>query len=253
MTSQNLTGMILRDKELGEKDKVIKIFTAERGIISAIVRCGQSVKSRNGAIAQPLTYCNFSLFEKKNGFIVDKIEIQELFWGIRKNLESLSLAQYFCELCMAWVPDENNSGRLLRLLLNTLYYLSIGKKSNEFLKSIFEFRGCALCGYMPDLVCCSRCKKFDSSGMAFWIKDATLWCKDCTAGEEKFIYERLSSGVLSAMRHIIYANLEQLFKFSISRESEKQLSIISEKYILEHMGVRFKSLEFYKKLTIFSK
>ena len=133
----NVNGIIIQDKELGEKDKVIKIFTAERGIISAIVKRGQSIKSKNSSLSQKLAYCRFSLFERKNGFIVDEIEVIELFWGIREDLKSLALAQYFCELCMAWIPDENNSPALLKLLLNTLYYLSNKKKTDK--KYLFMF------------------------------------------------------------------------------------------------------------------
>ena len=150
MNHITLNGIIIRDKELGERDKVIKIFTAERGIISAIVKRGQCVKSGSGSIAQLLAYCSFSLLEGKGGFIVNEIEIKELFWGVRENLESLALAQYFCELCISWIPDEGISGELLRLFLNTLYYLSYKKKSLTLLKAVFELRGCVLCGYMPE-------------------------------------------------------------------------------------------------------
>ncbi len=242
-------GIIIRDKELGEKDKVIRIFTAERGIISAIVRRGQSIKSNKGSISQPLAYCTFSLYERKGGFVVDEIEIEELFWGIRENLESLALAQYFCELCIAWMPDENNSKSLLKLLLNTLYYLSEKKKSNKFLKAVFELRGCALCGYMPDLVCCSQCGNFNYAGMLFLIRSGKLICEECVSWQEKSISTILSAGVLSALRHIVYAEFVNLFKFTISPESEEYLGKVCEKYIFEHIGTHFKSLEFYKNLT----
>lgn len=244
-----LKGIIIRDKELGEKDKVIRIFTAERGIISAIVKRGQSIKSKKGSISQPLAYCIFSLYERKGGFIVDEIEIQELFWGIREDLESLALAQYFCELCMAWMPDENNSKNLLKLLLNTLYYLSEKKKSNKFLKAVFELRGCTLCGYMPDLVCCSRCGSFNSAGMLFLIRYGKLLCEKCASFHEKSMGIMLSAGVLSALRHIVYAEFVNLYKFVISPDSEECLSKVCERYIFEHIGTHFKSLEFYKNLT----
>lgn len=253
MNHITLNGIIIRDKELGERDKVIKIFTAERGIISAIVKRGQCVKSGSGSIAQLLAYCSFSLLEGKGGFIVNEIEIKELFWGVRENLESLALAQYFCELCISWIPDEGISGELLRLFLNTLYYLSYKKKSLTLLKAVFELRGCVLCGYMPDLLCCNKCRKFDSKGMIFFVRSGNLNCKDCVSIQKKSYGKVLSSGVLSALRHIVYSDADKIFNFSISEESEKQLGSICEEYISEHIGVSFKSLDFYKSLIQFSK
>ena len=253
MNHITLNGIIIRDKELGERDKVIKIFTAEKGIISAIVKRGQSIKFGKGSIAQILAYCRFSLFEGKSGFVVNEIEIKELFWGVRENLESLALAQYFCELCISWIPDEEISGELLRLFLNTLYYLSHKKKSLTLLKSIFELRGCVLCGYMPDLLCCNKCRKFESESMIFFVRSGNLNCKSCASIQKKSDEKILSSGVLLALRHIVYADADKIFSFSVSEESEKQLGSICEEYIAEHIGVNFKSLNFYKSLIQFSR
>lgn len=245
----SVNGIIIQDKELGEKDKVIRIFTAERGIISAIVKRGQSIKSKNSSLSQMLAYCRFSLFERKNGFIVDEIEVIELFWGIREDLERLALAQYFCELCMAWIPDENNSPALLRLFLNTLYYLSNKKKSCNFLEFVFELKGCSLCGYMPDLVCCAQCGNFNLNEMVFFIRSGKLLCKKCVSNSENSLGYSLTAGVLCALRHIIYSDWKELFNFSVSHESEIYISKICEEYIFEHIGTHFKSLDFYRKLN----
>ncbi len=245
-------GIIIRESDLGEKDKVIKIFTEKHGIISAIVKRGKVLKNSGSSIAQPFAYCDFCLYVRKNGYIVDSLEIIELFWNIREDLSSLALTQYFCELCVFWSPDESNSQELLRLLLNTLFYLANKKMNISVLKAIFELRGCSLCGYMPNLVGCVKCGDYEPNEIYFVVENGILICKSCYLTYERrsdYNVRLISHGVLSALRHIIYSKMENLFCFKISEEIQSDLCDICEKYIFAHIGFDFKSLNFYKSLS----
>ncbi len=153
----HLKGIILREADYGEKDKIISILTEHSGIISAKVKGAKNIKRKNVPILECFSYCEFLLYEAKSGYIVEDFDLLELFWNIRGDLCNLSLAQYFSQLCFAFSPDENNSFELLRLILNVLFYISNKKKSLAVLRSIFEIRACAICGYMPTLTVCINC------------------------------------------------------------------------------------------------
>lgn len=244
-----VNGVIIRETVLGENSKVIKILTAEKGVVSAIVKNSSNLKNKNTAIVQLFAYYSFSLYVGKNGYIVDESEILELFWGIRENLNRLALAQYFCELCLILLPEENNSNDILRLFLNSLFYLSNKKKNELFLKAVFEMRACSVCGYMPNLVGCHRCKTYYSHNMKFIIESGVIFCGKCISAEESGKARSLTPGLLDALRHIVYSPIDKLFSFSVSRETELALSDICEKYVYAHLGENFKSLKFYKSIS----
>lgn len=248
-----LRGIIIREADYGENDKIINILTDREGIVSAIVKRAKNVKCNKGSIVQCFSYCHFSFYVGKNGYIVDDFEILELFWNIRNNLYNLSLAQYFSQLCFAFSPDSNSSGELLRLFLNVLFYVANGKKSLSVLKVIFEIRGCTICGYMPNLIGCVRCKSYDCKDMYFSVGDGILVCGKCLKklrNEEyrNFVGYKLSPAVFKALRYIVYSEFDKLFGFNISESFEKELEYISEKYIYYHIGSGFKALDFYKSL-----
>ncbi len=246
-----ISGLIIRETDYGENDKIINILTEKNGIISAIVKGAKSIKSKKSSIVQYFSYGNFLLYARKNGYVVDDFEILELFWNIREDLYSLSLAQYFSQLCFAFSPDENKSNELMRLFLNTLFYISNKKKSLPVLKSIFEIRGSSICGYMPNLMGCVYCKNYNFPEIYFSVENGVLICGDCfkkSAEYKKFGANRLSGAVLAALRHIIYSDFSKLFSFNVSSQSEKELEYISEKYISCHVGSNFKALDFYKSL-----
>ena len=60
----------------------------------------------------------------------------------------------------------------------------------------------------------------------------------------------VDSGVLAAMRHIVYGDPKRLFSFSLGEKGLKTLSGITEAYLLTQMERGFQTLDFYKQMTI---
>ena len=243
-----VNGLIIREMDIGESGKVITILTAEKGIITAIVKNFRSIKNKNTAVAQMFAYCRFTLYVGKKGYILDEAEVHELFFGLRSDLEALSLAGYFCELCLGLSPEIQNATDFLKLFLNSLAYLINKKREPLLIKSIFEIRGCSISGYMPNLVCCDKCKTYDSDEMHFLINQGILKCSKCVNEDDHQDKILLKKGILAALRYIVYSPTEKLFSFSISNDSIFELSVISERYVLSHINNKFKSLDFYKKI-----
>jgi len=243
-----MTGIIISETDLSESDKLIKILTCEKGIISAIARRSKVYRNRQGGMLQLFAYCKFTLYLGKKGYIVNNSEIKELFFELRSNLKSLSLAQYFCQLCIALKPDEEASEEFLRIFLNSLFYLSKQKMSVALIKSIFEIRACSLCGYMPCLESCAKCGTYEGDSMYFLVESGKLFCGGCISKEKAKISFLLSSPLLYCLRYILYSPIAKLFKFSVSASMAERLSFLTEKYVMLHVSDSFKSLEFYKSI-----
>ena len=243
----SIKGVVVKEVNYGESDKILTVLTAEDGIISVIAKRCRNLKNKNGASPQLLSYCSFLLYESKRGYVMNDCEVLEVFWGVINDLKSLSLAQYFCELSLVLSPESPNSADFLKIFLNCIFYLSNKSKNMLFIKSIFEMRSMSLCGYIPNLVSCNKCKKYNPPKMKFYINRGIIVCGNCSK-DYLIGGHDIAPGVLLALRHIIYSPNEKLFSFKISDESLKMLSLISEKYVVYHLGTEFKSLNFYKSL-----
>lgn len=243
----SIKGVVVKEVNYGESDKILTVLTAEDGIISVIAKRCRNLKNKNGASPQLLSYCSFLLYESKRGYVMNDCEVLEVFWGVINDLKSLSLAQYFCELSLVLSPESPNSADFLKIFLNCIFYLSNKSKNMLFIKSIFEMRSMSLCGYIPNLVSCNKCKKYNPPKMKFYINRGIIVCGNCSK-DYLIVGHDIAPGVLLALRHIIYSPNEKLFSFKISDESLKMLSLISEKYVVYHLGYEFKSLNFYKSL-----
>ena len=243
--NSELMGMVIKEKDLNESDKVVTILTSEKGIISAIAKRSKSFRNSLGGIIQLFSYGKFNLYNGKYGYLLRSMEVEESFLDLRYELKSLSLAQYFCQLCLTLRPEQNVSNEILRVLLNCLFYLSRKKKEDLLIKSIFELRSCSLCGYMPELSSCGRCGK-QGNFCNFQIESGTSLCEACTIKDG--VYDLISPAVLASMRHIVHSPLDNLFKFSVPKEVVFALNFITERYVKYHVCEKFSSLEFFNHL-----
>ena len=120
-------GVILRQQNIGEQDRLVWILTDSHGVIRAFVRRAKNIKSPKCAGTGLLCYADLAIFEGKDAYTVDEALALEQFKGLRSDPVSLTLAEYFCELCLTLCPKEQEASEYLRLLLNSLYLLSTKK------------------------------------------------------------------------------------------------------------------------------
>lgn len=244
----NTDGLILMEKCVGESDRLVTILTRQEGIVRAFAQQAKRMKSNKFSATQLLCYSRFSIYKGRDKYIIDDAQPVDVFFDLRRDIERLSLAQYFCELALALAPEETEAGDFLRLMLNALHFLSKALRPNLILKAIVEMRMLSLAGYMPNLVCCADCACYEADVMYFMPKSGVLYCEDCYQSSAEPAIP-LSRGVLTALRHTIYADFDKLFSFQLSKEGQKQLCRASEAYVICSQERSFTTLDFYHSIA----
>lgn len=242
-------GIVIREQEAANQDKLITLLTKEAGLIKAFVNGGRNPKNKNVSSTDLLCYSDFSLEKTKKGsFYIKEATAKNVFFALRSDIVTLSLSQYLAELTNELAPREETAAEFLSLLLNSLHLLSTGNKDKSLIKSVAELRMLTLSGYMPQIVMCNKCGIYESEKMYFDTYSGELFCEKCQPPRK---LSPLSPGALSALRHICLSDSSKIFSFSLPSEALSQLNSITEKYTLSITGKRFKTLDFYKKMTEF--
>lgn len=240
----NTDAIVLKIVRTGESDRLITFLTRDRGILKAFAKAADRPKNKLHMSTNMFCYGNFTFYEGVKAVKVEECDLNETFFGLQKDIERLSLAQYFNELIMETAPVEAEAGEYLRLLLNTLYFLANGQKDIRLLKPIFELRLISATGYMPSLVACKDCGEFETEPMYFNEHTGELFCKNCSrTGTRQYPLE-----VITAMRHIVFSELNRLYTLSVSEKNIPLLTAASENYLLNTVQKKFKSLDFYKSM-----
>ncbi|MEG6572499.1 DNA repair protein RecO [[Clostridium] cellulosi] len=245
-------GLIIRDLNVGEDDRLVTILTRSRGVVRASARGARRVKSRLSTATRLFCYSDFTLFKGREKYIIDDAQPIEFFLGINKNLEGLALAQYFAQAAAAVAPEEDNAEPFLRLMLNSLNFIKNGNKKLVQIKAVFELRILTMAGYMPDLVACRNCGAYEADTMYLDPITGTLLCGDCAAlghGAAVSGNPKLSKGALAAMRHIAYSDFEKLFSFSLPDATLKELGAACESYFKSQLERSFPTLDFYNSIA----
>lgn len=244
-------GLVLKQRKLSERDGVCTLLTPGAGLIEVVVRGLRTQKSKLAGACQLLTYGEYCLFKGKSPYpIVDAAETEASFYNLRLDVEKTALASYFCELTIRLSPTAEIAADYLRFLLNTLYLLQEDRLTPAQLKAIFELRSLSLAGFMPDLVACAACAAYEQEEMYFLPGEGLLFCGDCikTKSPENQPVLPLPPPVLQAMRHIVFSELEKLFRFRVTGETLHYLGKITEEYVHLHTETVFSSLKVYHDL-----
>lgn len=235
-----VTGLIIKETNVGEGNKIITILTPEFGKIQAGASGARSYKSKLIAGCQLFCFTKFILSKKKDWYSVTSAEPIETFYNLRIGLEKLSLATYFCDLLCEISTDAHGAREVIQLALNAFYIIT--KSENlSLIKAAFELRLMSISGFKPELSRCAACGKAESL-TGFSINDGSVYCDECNNGGT------IANGVLLAMRHITSSQAKRLFCFTVPTNVLSELSKIAENYTLSNIGRDFRSLKYY--LTI---
>lgn len=238
-------GIVLGQIPMRDQDKKLIILTEDMGLIEAIARKVNGARSSLSAAAEVLAYSDFCLYAGKSGYIVNTADLLENFYDLRMDLEKISLASYLCELTRFILPDRDNGGACLKLLLNSLWLLEHGKRSPALIKAVYELRLLSISGFAPDLNGCLGCGAEEE--LTFYPIDGSLFCEHCRGVMPPDRPQmKLPQPVFYAMRHICEAPDEKLFSFKLTPDSEKALGFVTEYFTLCQTGGKFKALDFYK-------
>lgn len=237
-------GLVLRETDTRDADKILTVLTADRGKLSVIARGARRKGSRVAAGCQLLAYSELTLYEKGQWMMLDEANTLELFGGLRQDLEALSLAAYFAELTEA--VSEGCGGEALPLLLNALYALSQLHKPTQLVKPAFQLRLMALAGYEPLAEGCARCGAPEPEKPMLDVLHGVVHCAACR--EKGGLSLPLDAAALAVLRYALYAPAKRLYSFTLPPASLAALDHAADAFVSAQLERSFRTLDYYKSI-----
>lgn len=237
-------GLVLRETETKETDKILTLLTWERGKIGVIARGARRKNCKFAAAAQPLAYSEWTLYQRRDWHYASDASTLELFGGLRGDLKALALGCYMAELTEAVCPEDEPAPELLRHLLNGLYALSALGKPPALVKPAFELRLLCLAGYEPLADACALCGEERPAEPVLDPVQGVLRCRGCGGGGGR----PLCPDSLAALRHIVYGDPKRLYAFRLAEAPLGRLAAVSEAFLYAQLERSFGALDFYKSL-----
>ncbi len=149
LRSYTSEGIVLAKRNYGEADKILIIFSRNRGKLSLIAKGIRRPKSRKRGHIEVF---NKILFQASIGHGLDlmtEAEVIDDFKEIKNNLKRVSLAYYFMEVIGKITHEGENNTEVFNLINESLEKL---KTANELknLRLSFVTRLLEILGYWPE-------------------------------------------------------------------------------------------------------
>jgi DNA repair protein RecO (recombination protein O) len=256
-----IKGVVIKITELEEKGRILYILT-ESGVISVTARGAKKPTSKNNPAAEVFSYADFSVNENRGRYFLESSRPIKVFFGLANDFEKLSLAAYFAEVLFysgtvrnagkRKIGENENQANItfavpdgtdeLKTMLICLQNLEKNTRENAFIKAVFEMRIASAIGFLPDLIGCAECYKYQGD-IYFDIASGALFCKEHNTSGIK-----ISDSLLDTIRFVCLSPVEKIMNFKIGEKTQKEFSKLSENYLIYHMENKPKTLNFYKKL-----
>lgn len=240
-------GIVLRETETKESDKILTLLTDTYGKIPVIARGARRKNCKYAACAQSLAWSEWTLYQKGGWYYANEGATLELFNGLRSDLDAMALGFYLAELTEAVTTEETSAPELLRHLLNGLYALSALHKSPALVKPAFELKLLCLAGYEPLADSCAYCGNPDPEQPLLDVVQGVLRCRKCGV-KESALSMPLCPDSLAALRHIVYGDPKRLYAFKLGEAALGRLSGAAEAFTAAQLERSFRTLDFYKSL-----
>ena len=232
--------IVLRTRNIGEADRIVTLYSRDKGKIEGVARGSRRAKSRLMGSTQVFTYGRFLLFSGRSLDTVSQVEIQESFASLREDLVRMAYASYIAELLDVSLEPGEPSEDLFELLYDAFEALDEGL-SPSLVTRWFELRLMGLLGYRPQLAACVGCGG-EVVEARFSVREGGLLCPRCFPKDPTSIAVARSS--IEWMKRLLVTEAGRLGVMRPSERDESSLEAISRAYIDFRLPRPLKSLGF---------
>jgi DNA repair protein RecO (recombination protein O) len=180
--------VVLRSLRYGEADRVLHLYTFERGRIGALAKGIRKTKSRFGARLEPLSHVELMLHQGSGELqTVTGVEIVSSHRAAREDAYRLGVGLVASEAMLRLFTEQERNPRAFQALTRFLDLLdglepSAERPGLDPLVLSFQLKLLWLSGYLPHLTSCSECGRPDEPLVGYSARAGGAVCRACATG-----------------------------------------------------------------------
>jgi DNA repair protein RecO (recombination protein O) len=205
-------GIVLRRMDLGEADRIITLFTAERGKLRIVAKGSRRPSSKLAGHLEPFCSTRLLVARTRGLDIISQAETIEHFSALRLNETAIATAGYLAELIDALLPEDQPHDPVYELTFAALRLLNEGNDS-RLVMHIFEMGLLRQLGYRPELMRCVTCGAEIEPQPNGFALDGGVICPNCLRVRPDA--RELSVNALKMLRAIDRGDIQRLFSLRV--------------------------------------
>jgi len=175
--------VVLRSIRYGEADRVLHLYSADRGRVGAMAKGVRRVRSRLGGRLEPLSRVRLVLHEGRGELCtVSQVDTVHAHPALRERRAALERATQACEAVLRLFDSSEANRPAYNLLCNELALLDADAGAATRAQALaFRAKLLLAAGFAPELGSCASCGESEHLG-AFSPGAGGVVCPACEAG-----------------------------------------------------------------------
>jgi DNA repair protein RecO (recombination protein O) len=235
--------VVLRSLRFGEADRVLHLYTLERGRVGAVAKGIRRTKSRFGARLEPLSHVELVLHEGSGELhTVTGVDLLRAHRPAREDSYRLGVGFVGLEAMLRLFPEQEANARAFEALTRFLDLLDEAeprpgeRAATDPLALSFQLKLLWLSGYLPHLTSCAECGA-EAGLVGYSARAGGAVCANCGADAIS-----LSPAGLRGIETLLRTPLADAAGAGLSsRTAREALAVIASSYEY-HGGFRLKTL-----------
>ncbi len=236
-------GIVLKHMPLGEADRIVTVYSRERGKLRAVARGVRRTTSKLRGHLETLSHVAVSISEGRSLDAITEAQSIHAFRGLREDLQTVSEAVYMAELVDGFSADSSPDAKIFDLFLGSLVQLDEGRSSPQLVR-FFEVQLLASSGFGPEFQRCVECGiVLEPREHVFSLAMGGIVCPACKGRSGEAVVP-LSLNGIKLLRHFQRTSKTSMPEMSLSPALATELQRVLRSYIRHVLERDLKSAEF---------
>jgi DNA repair protein RecO (recombination protein O) len=235
--------VVLRSLRLGEADRIVHLYTLERGRIGAVAKGIRKTKSRFGARLEPLSHVALQLHQGSGELqTVTGVDLVRPHNAVREDPYRLNVGLIGAEAMLRLFTEQEKNDRAFTAVTRFLDALEEdGPQASlpalDPLALSFQLKLLWLSGYLPHLTSCAECAAEGVELVGYSPQAGGAVCRTCGAGSLP-----LTPAGIHNIEKLLAAPLVDARNASLNvRAARDALGVVTSSYEY-HGGFRLRTL-----------
>ena len=247
MTVYSAEAVVLRKVDYGEADRILTLFTRERGKLPAIAKAVRRAKSRMSGQLDVFSHGRMMLAEGRRMDVVTQFQRITHSDGLAADLPRGAAAAVVVEVTDKILEERHPQPELFEVVVGALEHLSDPRINARMELADFLMRILAELGYAPILAECARCgRPIGEDGLGFSPIAGGVICADCNLNH--LPSPAVSTRAVKVLRVCAAGDRDIFFRLRLDERDLVALESALEAQLEHHLDRQLKSIDFARRV-----
>lgn len=226
--------LVLGSIRLRDADRIVTLYTKERGRVSAVAKGVRRARSRVGGRLEPFSLVHVVLYPGRSLYTIAGVDTIRTFQGARDTLFRLEEGARLLEAVRRQFPEEEGHTDAFNLLVRAVAHLARAGDRAEAARLVLATRVKLLLvlGYLPELDSCVHCGS-DEFLCSFGPAVGGVLCRECTS-EGGHGYFSISEAGLSTLRALLERPLAEAAAVHLDAQAASEVELTVDQVLAHH-------------------